>query len=559
MKKIILTLSLLIFWSNVAFGAVTASVSGQNIAIGQSFTYIISSDDQAQENPDLTVLNGLFDVVSQSVSKKHYILNGKSSGETIWRFGLVSKKSGNVVIPSIPLGREKTNPVSIFVSDDASSYSPQNEPQVLTQTPSPLYTLSAELQNTPSHPFIQQQLTYIVTLTDGGGLEGDAPYFEPSDDFIVQSLGEPSVLNSSDGKRLISFPFALFAQKSGILKLPDVKFDGVSYQTPDNTNFFEAGFFQIRLPSIFGIQTPVNLTFESPTIEIKPVPSNYTGSWWLPSQKVTLTSNFKDIPQILTVGTHLMREIVLRVEGLTDTQLPEFSFPLNEDFRIYPEKPIGKTILQGQKIIAEQKAFVTYIPQKSGTLTLPEISVVWYNTNTQQLEKSVLESIKIEVLPTQKTSFENKEKTKKTVSNTTSETLSSNPLYFYTGIILAFVCGILLAFFVLKIKTPNPVNSETKQILPKNEEKNGLKLLRDDVISTVQKAYPTHLITNLRDVAELLGDETLKKETAVFLEALYAPQKATDFNPKKFFKIFQRALKAKQKDIKKTTPIPPLY
>ena len=562
MKKFFFAFITFILYAQISFAAVTASVSSQNVQTGQPFTFEITSDSATQERPDLSVLKDLFDVVSTSVSQKSYIINGKASSQTIWRFSLVTQKTGRQLIPSISLGAEKTDPVFIDASDQPEvKILDNNTEQKPTQTPSPRYNLSAELKKTAYPPFIQQQLTYIVTLEDDGNLQGDAPYFENSDDFIIRPLAEPSVSTSPNGKRLVSFPFALFAQKSGRLKLPDVQFDGVSYQTPDSVNFFDTGFFQIQMPSIFGIQTPVHLKAEGKTIEIKPALSDYEGKWWLPAEKITLSSGFQDMPQSITQGTPIVREITLKAEGLTDTQLPELSFAANDDFRIYPEKPSVVSASTKQKIISEQKTLVTYIPQKAGDLELPEISVIWYNTQTQKIEKAIIPSTVIHISEVKKSApvSPKNDFSQKSSEHFSNKFLSENPFYFYIGIAAAFICGILLSFLLFKLTNRAPTtHQKANKVLKRAQPQNDLKLLRDDIISKTQKAYPKHLITNLEDVAEILGDELLKKEKALFLKALYSGDQSS-FNAETFLKTYHKAVKNKQKKTKEKEPIPPLY
>ncbi len=562
MKKIMLALILAVLMAKNSFCAVTASVQTPHIIASEPFIFEISTDDLNTQNPDLSVLKGLFEVVSSSVSQKSYIINGQSSSKKTWRFGLIAPKAGDAVIPSITLGTEKTDPVSVFISDEApSSETLQNTVQNNTsQSHRPTYTLSAELQNAPTHPFVQQQLTYVVTLEDDGNLQGDAPYFENTDDFIIKPLAEASVSTSSNGKRFVSFPFALFAQKSGRLKLPDVKFSGVTYQAPDSVNFFDTGFFKIQIPSIFGIQTPVNLSFDGKEIEIYPPASDFSGMWWLPAQKVTLTSNFEKMPQKITEGTPIIRQITLTAEGLTDTQLPELSFDSNDDFRIYPEKPSLTSASNGKTIISKQTTTITYIPQKSGMLTLPEISVFWYNVKTQKMEKAFISDVAIHVSAAVNHTVQNQKSEPEKSNLKNIQNQFSTPNLFYFWIIGSFLCGILLCFLALKIMNRPTIHHEIpKKVSKPHTPKDALKKLRDDVILQAQKAYPKHLITNLEDITEILGDEALKKETTLFLKALYSGDKETSFNAKKFLKIFENAVKKKQKNKKESEPIPPLY
>ena len=65
-----------------AKAVVTASVGKQNFAKNEPIVLTIKADENVSATPDLSVLKNLFSVVSTSVSKQSYVINGQKSAET---------------------------------------------------------------------------------------------------------------------------------------------------------------------------------------------------------------------------------------------------------------------------------------------------------------------------------------------------------------------------------------------------------------------------------------------------------------------------------------------
>ncbi|MBR6327407.1 MAG: BatD family protein, partial [Alphaproteobacteria bacterium] len=274
MKKYLFALFLGLYAID-CMAAVDAQISASQASIDDVLILTITSSDTSSAQPDLTPLRDMFEVVSSSVSHQASIINGRMSSQNIWKIGLKALQTGKLVIPPLTVGTQKTAPIDVVITNTPSAIAaPVQNSQAVAQTDSPLYALSAELK-TDADPFIGEQMRYFVTLTDDGTIEDGAPSFEPTTDFIIKSLGNPQVQTLGNGKRQITFAFAIFSLKSGKVKIPTVYFKGYAYQKPDVDNVFGAGFFNIQMPSVFGLQTPVNLAFEGPEIDIRPAVADY--------------------------------------------------------------------------------------------------------------------------------------------------------------------------------------------------------------------------------------------------------------------------------------------
>ena len=561
MKKYLFALFLGLYAID-CMAAVDAQISASQAGIDDVLILTITSSDTSSAQPDLTPLRDMFEVVSSSVSHQTSIINGRMSSQNIWKIGLKALQTGKLVIPPLTVGTQKTAPIDVVITNTPSAIAaPVQNSQAVAQTDSPLYALSAELK-TDAAPFIGEQMRYFVTLTDDGTIEDGAPSFEPTTDFIIKSLGNPQVQTLGNGKRQITFAFAIFSLKSGKVKIPTVYFKGYAYQKPDVDNVFGGGFFNIRMPSVFGLQTPVNLAFEGPEIDIRPAVADYHGPWWLPATNVTLTANFIDMPQTLTEGMPLVREITLEAQGLTDTQLPELRFDNVKGFKVYAEKPTGETTIHNNTLVGIQKTRVTYIPNASGPLVLDAVTVPWFDLTTGQVKEAVLERQVLDIQPNPNlTEALPKQNAKQAPSlenvKTLSETSLQNP---YITAAIAFIIGLVAAMVFLrprKAKNPAP-KKENVDYLKNIEHQKDIKKLRDDIILWARQHYTTQNISNLQDVADLLNNDDFTRQVQQLNTALYDQNSPHNFDRKNFIRVFKRALKSAPK--KKTSdPLPPLY
>ncbi len=557
MKKAIILFFGLLFLSRTATSAVTASVEKQSFGTNEAIVLKLQTDEATSMSPDLSVLKDLFSVVSTSVSRQAYVVNGQKTSETTWELTMLPNKKGKIIIPEISIGAEKTNPIAIEISDTINKEESLSDDEN-AKTNEPLFTLKAALK-TKKEPFVQEKIDYVVELIDEGQIQNIALEFEPSTNFIIKEAGEPVVKRMPNGKREVIFPYALFAQSSGELEIPNVKLTGSVFQKPDVNTIFGGGFFSINIPSFMGMEAPINLMAKGEKIRVLPAPKDYGSKWWLPAEDVKISAKFLDLPQKITQGSTLTREISLTAVGLSDSQLPELELNSNEDVRQYPEKPAGKTVVSNDQMIAQQKTLETIIVQKSGEIVLPEVKVPWYDVNTGEIKTAVLKEEKIKVLPSFKATAK---PLAEKVQNTTLNKQDKEPKkegFSMLEMSGAFLAGILIAWLLLKPKKEKKPKEIKEKDIIKTSKKKDLKALREHLIKWTSQRYQTAKVVNLNDVAKIFDDEDLKKALDSLQDSLYNENKTTKFDEKIFRKVFKKAVKKKDKQKKQTAPLPPLY
>jgi len=95
-------------------------------------------------------------------------------------------------------------------------------------------------------------------------------------------------------------------------------------------------------------------------------------------------------PPNLKVGEPVTRTIIMQVKGLASSQIPEIFIPKPMGMKVYPEQAKGETPNDGNTIYGIQRVDISYIPDKSGPVVIPEITVDWWDVNNKQQQTYTL-------------------------------------------------------------------------------------------------------------------------------------------------------------------------
>lgn len=570
-QKLLLAL-LVMFWHfDCKAAALTAEIDRPRAAIGENFVLTIKADENIKEMPDLSPLDTDFRVFSRSVSQQNYIINGTAKAETSWRIGLTALRAGKLEIPAIRVGNDTTKPLFIEIGQGAPA-----EKMPVKAASSEAYQMRAEIVGERSQYYVQQPVKYNVIITDSGSLQGGEPVFdqENGNDWIIRSLGQPDITTQTvDNKtvRTIIFKYALFPQKSGELKIPEVVFNGAALgkNAGLNASVFSQDIFSlsINLPSIFNFETPVTLHAPSQNVTVLPAPQNYPGHWWLPAENVLLQARYLENNPQFEAGQAFSREIILTAYGITENQLPQLSLTSVNGLKQYPEKSSGQTRLEDNQIVAEKKTVVVYVPENGGEIVLPEIAVDWYNINTGRFEKAILPAQTINVAGRVAAEQIPLVSESPAVSQQTAAIVPAiNPMWYKNVYVLsglAFALGMLLSYFLFRCRftavKPQCEMRRYPDYLIKKAYQNDFRSLRDGLISWATGFYPDKQITNLRDVAAAVNNENLSRQIDIIMAKLYNPKDDSNWNPKIFADNLQKVMKKNDKKTKNKQLLPPLY
>lgn len=566
MKKIFLSMLICCFFSMGAWAqSFDATVNRTTIPEGETFVLTLDLKDvDSNASPDLNGLSKDFTTFSVSNGYRTNIINGNVSKSRQWNLVLMPNQTGSLTIPSLEVAGYKTQPITLNIIPAGSA-----DQLVSSQSDnSPKFKISGQVDNTS--PYVGEQINYQLKLYDAGGLQGDTPSFVSSkDDFVIKNLGEPKIetkIVNGQTLREITFNYALFAQKSGELTIPPMRFNGyyLTKTTRDDpfARFFDddkffAGF---GLNDVFASRTPVVLNTKPIKLNVKPQADGASG-WWLPAKEVKLSAEFEGDKPAFKVGEAVSRTIYLKAVGVLDSQLPEISFPSVKGLKQYPEKPVTDMALEGEDVVSYVRITNVYIPEASGQITLPEIKLNWFNTQTNSSETASLPAVTVNVAPAsaQPTPFE-ETPAAKAVPQTVQvvEPVNNQMVVWY--LVAAFACGIVLTLLLSRLfaKVAHPSSNHRKAVIAAANAKD-LQTLRNELLLWATAEFPRHKITNLQDVSDIFDNVGFNKELDKLRETLYSDD-TKDWDNKEFLQVFDQISKHVKKHKRtKDEPLPKLY
>jgi hypothetical protein len=91
--------------------------------------------------------------------------------------------------------------------------------------------------------------------------------------------------------------------------------------------------------------------------------------------------------------------MTLQATGLPYEALPALSLPDLDGATVYPDKPVTGTRNDGQWLIGRRQQNFAVVPSRPGTLTLPAVTLKWWNVQTGQAEEARIPAHTLTVLP----------------------------------------------------------------------------------------------------------------------------------------------------------------
>ena len=371
-----LLLMLLLAFAGGASAAVSAQVDRERIALSESIELTIRvAGSMRAEEPDLAPLERHFEVLGSTRNSSFTMSNGRSESSTTWQVTLMARHAGELTIPAIEVGGERTQPIAIRVSEDpAPASAAAREVQ-----------LQVETDATEVH--VQQQLLLTVRLLHAVDFERGATLEAPEiPDAVVRELGENSYEKLIDGRRYGVFErrYAVFPQRSGELVVPALGFQAAL----GGASWFDRSGGRGRM-----------LRLRSEEKRIRVLPPEAGATPWLPARVLTVIETWDRSPQELRVGDSATRTVTITATGLTGAQLPPLPAPAVDGLRFYPDQPRIEDAQDAEGITGTRSESSAVIPSRAGDIEFPEIRVRWWDTANQRFEEAVVPRRSIRVLP----------------------------------------------------------------------------------------------------------------------------------------------------------------
>ncbi|MGB1199087.1 MAG: BatD family protein [Thalassotalea sp.] len=379
-KQIFCLVILLVCLQAQALAEVVASVDKNPVIVNESFVLTVTANDDVDTNAlDTSALLSDFIVGRTSVSSQTSMVNFKTSRLTTWTTVLIAKKAGNYTIPSFSIDGKNTQPISVNVILASDSKASAQQDIFITNDIS------------TKEVFVQQQLTLTVKLHFSSELKrGSLTEPELAGANIAQigkDIENETIINGRR-YRVIERTYAISPQQSGDFVITSPLFSGeIMKPSTRRSNFLS-----------FAETKPVSVIGEEIAISVKPIPTDYQGVW-LPSELIAIHQEWQPKPKNFKVGEPITRVITLTAAGLSKEQLPLIEMEMPTGLKVYPDQAELHTGINNNRLVSQKVRNFAIVASKSGEYLLPEITIPWWNTQTNRMEYATIAAETITIAP----------------------------------------------------------------------------------------------------------------------------------------------------------------
>ncbi len=549
--------------STVAHAAnITVTISRNPVAVDDSFHLIYEADSSVDDDPDFTPIYQHFDVLSSSQSTNMRSINGNWRLKKTWDLAVIAKDIGKLTIPAINFGSDISPAIQVTITNSSSPNSVAPDGQ--STIPAKIF-LESSIDKKSG--WVQSQFIYTIRLLRTVNITG-ASLTEPetSDpDAIIHQIGEDQYQTTRNGIRheVIERRYAIFPQKSGLLKINPVTFEGRINVTQPRSIFD-----QFRMSGQLK-----RLRSKAVTANVKAAPPGINLQDWLPAGNLQLIEEWSDDIENIKAGEPVTRTMTIVAEGLTGLQLPELDIKEVDGLKQYPDKAVVENRQSKNGLTGIKQIKVALIPAAAGNYTLPEIKLQWWNTKTNKKEIATIaqtiltatgeiQTNKVITHPvqTQNESIQDKQLTiDNKVPPSSAQTELDEAYWKWLALFFALAWLVTLILFFKKSKrlqTQNKIKTNTSTTSlksaisavkkqAKNNETNGTKIA---LIKWAQLFYDDKELTNLSQITEHCSAQ-LSQHIRQLNQTLYSPEKTT-WNGKELAIAFkdEQLLNNKQKN-----------
>jgi hypothetical protein len=551
-------LTLLMGFISAAFAVeIEVSVDRNPVTLNESFQLLFTANESPDGRPDFSPLETDFEILGQSQSSSTSIINGQFSKKIQWKVDVIAKSAGELVIPAISFGNDKTGPFPLTVNEKTVARTVPGDDEIFL-----------EVEATPEKPYVQSQVLYTLRFYRRVDI-AQARLNEPEmDDAVIEKMGEDSnystQINGVD-YTVTERRYAIFPQKSGVITIKPLTLDAEVLVTgrPRFNGFFSRQMTKTK-----------RVSSKAVTLDVQPLPQNFKAQHWLPAEAVSLSQSWSgDISQ-MKVGEPVTRTLTLLVKGAAVGQLPELNNAIDqESVKTYPDQPVLREEKKPEGMVAFREEKIAFIPSKQGTFELPAIEIPWFNVNTGKLEVAKIPASVITVLSASGAQTQDVvPRMEETIANsiespiTTQVSSEVQPSYWmWLALFFGLAWLTTLAYLLIKRK-PEPVDSLSEIDVKTASERESLKALKKACAENDSQAAKEVLLVwgRIKFQATSLGqlasfcDARLRDEIDTLNRCLYGKEDMI-WVGKRLFQAFSENQARKQLKVEKDSGLEPLY
>ena len=135
------------------------------------------------------------------------------------------------------------------------------------------------------------------------------------------------------------------------------------------------------------------------TIKVRPIPPGFKKSDWLVTPDLTVKDAWSGDLKNVKVGDVLERRIHRNAAVTVSELIPPVAWDSIENVSYYPDRPFTQNNKTKTSFSAERTDAMRYLFLKEGEVTIPEITLMWWNAARKKVYKRTLKEVVINVQP----------------------------------------------------------------------------------------------------------------------------------------------------------------
>ncbi len=522
----------------------TASVDRNEISIQETFTLTISANSRASGAPDFNTLKNDFEILSNNQSQFTSITNSGAEFKKVWQLTLAPKRVGKLLIPSFNVDNSVSDAIEIDVSQKSQTQTNSDE------------SVRVNIEVNKSDVYVQEQILVTIKLISQVNLsQAEMQPLEIKNAVLIPLSEKPTqYVSNINGKQhlILESNYALFPQESGELIIPSVIYSVVPNVERDlwNDPFGRNRANILRLPT------------EEQRIKVKPVPAEAAGKTWLPASNLTLHETWSSSLDHLKMGEPVTRTITITAEGLTGGQIAPLATNTTDGLTFYPDQSQNSESKTTKGIEGTRVETTAIIPNHGGEFTLPEVSVEWWDVNSQSMKMATLPEKKINVLGDAAPTTNSAQTTIATAASgsqtTNTEVVTKANPWLWASTVLFALMALVLSLYVFHLKArlkqlqaeqekADEITSEKEKhiwdLLKHSAANKNASELRKYILSWAKFQWPEATIHSLDDVAKLAGKLELTQALKKLDELLYSNHPDDNWVPQEILNLLNECRK----------------
>ncbi len=357
----------------VASAQTRAWLDRDRIALGETTTLNIETDQALASSPDYSALMGDFQVSGNTSSRQFEMVNGVVHSHVLFAVALQPRREGLIAIARVPVGNERIQPLTLTVTASTATPARAGDPVFI------------ESEADAQEPYVQQAVGFTVRLYYAGPISGQLDQPEP-DGATLQRVGEDAQYTRQVGTHtynVLERHFLLIPERSGTLTIPAAHFRGTGAE----------GFFD---DLIGNGGRPLRADSAPRFLRVLQAPADAPQPW-LPLRALAL--RYLEAPQQARAGEAITVTVEATADGATSAQMPPLQMSADNGAQVFAEPAQSdETFSEGRPKVRMVRRF-SIVPASAGTLHIRGPNVAWWDVRAGLRRTASLPDITVPVAP----------------------------------------------------------------------------------------------------------------------------------------------------------------